>query len=151
MPPPAISDYNFTYTYDASRRQLLGCWHGPVTETELYTHYAELMALAEAHDYCRFWQLNMVARDWHASGFGRWFGHDFAPSAHAALGRPLFIAYVLNPAHRKIADSPSTQATQHNCAAADVYPFFFDSEECAQQWLAHQQAHDEETRRRPSC
>ena len=146
MPLFTTAAGNFTCTYDAVRRQLLACWHGPVTDTELYEHYAELMALAECHDGCRFWQLDMVARNWHPSGFGRWFGNEFAPLAHAALGGSLFIAYVLSPAHHAIVNSPSTQATQLSCAAHDVYPFYFDQAAAAQDWLAHQQAHDELTR-----
>jgi hypothetical protein len=150
MPPSATADATFTYTYDATRQQVLACWAGPVTDAELYAHYAELLALAEDHDCCRFWQLDMVARNWHTSAFGRWFGQDFAPLAHAGLGQPLFIAYVLSPAHHTLANRLGTQATQHNCAAYDVYPFFFDSEEGAQEWLAHQQAHDEDTRHQPA-
>jgi hypothetical protein len=149
MPHFATAEPTFTCTYDTAHQRLHGCWHGPVTDADLYEHYAELMSLAEAHDCCRFWQLDMVARNWHQSDFGRWFGNEFAPLAHAALGGPLFIAYVVSPAHYAAANKPSTQATQHNCAAFDVYPFFFDQVDCAQEWLAHQQAHDEKTRSRP--
>ena len=149
MPLPATAEANFTCTYDAVRQQLYGCWHGPATDAELYENYAELMALAEAHGGCRFWLLDMVARNWHQSGFGWWFRNEFAPLAHATLGGPLFIAYVLGAAHQAIVNSPGTQVTQHNCAAADVYPFFFEHAECAQEWLTHQQTHDEKLRSRP--
>ncbi len=146
MPPPATADRLFTCAYDAVRRQLLGCWHGPTTEAELYEHYAELMALAETHGNCRFWQLDMVARNWPAPAFGRWFGNEFAPLAHAALRGPLFMAYIVSPAHAAQAGITATQATQHNCATCDVYPFFFDNPTDAQEWLAHQQAHDQGAR-----
>lgn len=150
MAPAATFDDKFTSTYDASRRQLVACWRYPATDIELYEQYAELMALAETHDCCRFWQLDMVARNWHTPAFGRWFGHEFAPLAHAALGKPLFIAYILEAQHQPFANSPGTQATQSSCATHDVYPFFFEEEGSAQEWLAHQQAHDEDTRTRPT-
>lgn len=142
MPIENTPSYTFSLTYDAAARQLHSCWRGTTTDDELYAHYAELMAAAEAHDYCRFWLLDMRERNWHASGFGRWFGNEFAAIAHQVLGQPLFIAYVLNPTHKAIADSPGVQATQYNCAAHGVYPFFFDNEAAARDWLAHQQALD---------
>ena len=145
----ATAEPTFTCTYDTVHQRLHGCWHGPVTDAELYEHYADLMALAEIHENCRFWQLDMVARNWQHKGFGWWFSNEFAPMAHAALGGPLFIAYVLGAAHHAAANSPGNQVIQHNCAAADVYPFLFEDPECAQEWLVHQQAHDEKTRSRP--
>lgn len=150
MSAAATSDCKFTCLYDASRRQLLACWHAHITDVELYEHYAELMALAEAHANCRFWLLDERARNASSSTFGRWFGNEFAPLAHAAFGRPLFIAYVVMAEHREVIASLGAQAMQHSCAAHDVYPFYFDSFAEAQAWLWHQQAHDEETRIRPT-
>ena len=143
MPNSTLASSHFDLAYDLGSQRLVGCWHGAVTEKDLYLHYAELMAAAEAHGNCRFWLLDMRERNWHTPGFGRWFGNDFAEMAHATLGQPLFIAYVLSLSHKVIVDSPGVQVTQYQCAAYSVYPFFFDSEAAALDWLAHQQAHDE--------
>lgn len=142
MPTEDSLPYTFSLAYEAATQQLHGCWRGIVPEADLYAHYAELMDAAETHHNCRFWLLNMRERNWHAPGFGRWFGNEFAAIAQQVLGQPLFISYVLSPAHKAIADSPGVQATQCNCAAHGVYPFFFDNEAAAREWLAHQQAHD---------
>jgi hypothetical protein len=145
MPVMSTQDsvsYTFGLTYEAATQQLHGCWRSPVPEDDLYGHYAELMDAAEMHQNCRFWLLDMRARNWHAPNFGWWFGNEFAAIAQQVLGQSLFIAYVLSPTHKALADSLSVQATQCNCAAYGVYPFFFDNEAAARDWLAHQQAHD---------
>lgn len=146
----ATSPASFVCTHDTAHRQVRACWTGPTTDAELYAHYAELMALAEAHGGCRFWLLDVRGRNVSSSVLGRWFGNEFAPLAHAAFGKPLFLAYVADPQHRSSVNSPGAQAMQHSCAAHDVYSFYFDSLPAAQDWLAHQQAHDEEARRRPA-
>ena len=137
---PDSSLFDFGYVPDS--RLLRGCWHGTVTADDLYGHYAELMAAAETHGNCRFWLLDMRLRNWHTSSFSRWFGNEFAELAHITLGQPIFMAYVLHPNHRAIADSPGMQAVQCHCAAHGVYPFFFDHDAAALDWLMHQQAHD---------
>ena len=58
----------------------------------------------------------------------------------AALGRPVFIAYVLSPRHQASAEGAGAQATQCACARHDVYPCFFTDEEAALDWLRYQQA-----------
>jgi hypothetical protein len=141
MPSYCNADFTFSVSYDAAVQQVHAYWCGPVLDDDLYGHYAELMATAEAHGNCRFWLLDVQDRTTSSPTFGRWFGNEFAPLAHAVFGRPLFIAYAVSPAHRASITSPATQAMQHSCAAHDVYSFYFEGLEPAREWLAHQQAH----------
>lgn len=141
LAPPLLTA--FTLTYDAATSRLLGHWPACVADHALRAQYADLLTAASAHGNCRFWLLDLRARDWHTPDFGRWYSEVFAPATHAALHQPVFIAYVLRSAHYAIANTPGVQATQRGCAAHGVYPFFFDSETAAHEWLAHQQALDE--------
>jgi len=147
MPIDKAADYTFTLTYDAGAQQLLAHWRGSVPEANLYAHYAELMALAEAHGNCRFWLLNVGERNWHTPGFRHWFANEFVGLLHAAMQQPVFMAYVVSAAQAELVKTPVIQAVEHNSAQHDVYPFFFGSEAAARDWLAHQQAHDEASRR----
>lgn len=141
MPVSSHTDFTFSVHYDPATQQVHACWCGAVPDADLYGHYAELMATAEAHGNCRFWLLDAQARTNSSPAFGRWMGNEFAPLAYAALGQPLFLAYVVPPAHRAAISSPAGQAMQHSCAAHSVYSFYFDDLVPAQEWLAHQQAH----------
>ncbi len=142
MPKPVHSPNTFHLNYDPTTNRLLGKWPASVADTHLRTHYAYLLSKACEHGNCLFWLLDLRERNWHTPGFGRWFGTVFAQAAQAALHQPLFIAYVLSPTHQLISNTPGAQATQRDCAAHGVYPFFFDSEAAASEWLAHQQRHD---------
>jgi hypothetical protein len=147
MPSYCTADYTFTLDYDAGTQLLLAYWRGTVPAADLYAHYAELMTTAEAHGNCRFWELNVGERNWHTPGFRHWFANEFVPLLHAAMQQPVFIAYVVSPAQAKLVKTPIVQAVEYNSAQHDVYPFFFDSEAAARDWLTHQQAHDEGRRR----
>ena len=140
MPTSTYPPNPFTVAYDPTTDRIRGHWPAPVDDTLLRGHYADLLTAACAHGGCRFWLLDMRVRNWHSPEFGRWFSSVFVDAAHAALHQPLFIAYVLSPAHHAIANTPGVQATQCGCITHDVYPFFFDSETPAREWLAHQQA-----------
>jgi hypothetical protein len=141
MPTSPTADFTFSATYDPATQQVHAHWRGIVPDADLYAHYAELMAIAEAHDNCCYWLLDAQARTNSSPTFGRWMGNEFAPLAHAALGQPLFLAYVVSPAHRAAVGGPAGQAMQHSCAAHSVYSFYFEDMAPAQEWLAHQQAH----------
>ena len=135
-----IEPETFQLTYDDANSLLLGTWPGQVLDVELRHQYEELLVAAQRHGSCRYWLLDMRARNWHMPSFGRWFGADFAAAVHRALGQPVFIGYVLSPRHREAASTPRTQATQRGCATHNVYPYFFDSPDAALDWLRHQQA-----------
>lgn len=130
---------NFKLAYNPSSQQLRGEWVGPVGDAEMRRHYGELLAAARAHGNCRFWLLDLRQRNWHDLGFPAWFNDVLVPAMHAALGQPVFIAYVLDATRRDVADSVCVQDSQRSCAGYDVYPYFFDNEVDADAWLAYQQ------------
>lgn len=132
----------FTFSYDPTTNRLTGCWPGAVADETLRAQYADLLTMAAAHGNCCFWLLDMRARNWHTPEFGRWFNSVFAEAAHAALHQSLFIAYVLGPEHQAAVNGLGAQATQRGCTKHGVYPFFFDCEADAREWLTHQQAYD---------
>jgi hypothetical protein len=129
-------------TYEPAQRLLYGCWKKPVTETHLYAHYAELVAAAEAHGNCRFWLLDLRARNWHTPRFGRWYANEFAALASAAVGQPLYIAYLVGPSHTEAAGGLLTQVMQGNSAAHGLYPHYTQDEATARAWLRQQQQID---------
>ena len=139
MSTVASSSASFSFAYHPTSQQLRGEWVGPVVDADMRRHYGELLAEARAHGNCRFWLLDLRRRNWHDLGFPAWYQEVLVPTLHAALGQPVFIAYVLDPVRRDVADNVCVQDTQRNCAAHDVYPYFFDNEADARAWLAYQQ------------
>jgi hypothetical protein len=150
MPFRATSSDAFTFTYDPALRQLHGLWTSPVTEADLYAHYAELVAAAEAHGNCRFWLLDLRARNWHTPRFSRWYANEFSALVAAAVGQPLYIGYLVGPAHAAPAGSLLTQVMQGNSAAHGLHPYYTEQEAAAREWLLHKQLLDpqEQARRR---
>jgi hypothetical protein len=150
MPFRATSSDAFAITYDSDLRQLHGRWAGPVAEADLYAHYAELVAAAETHGNCRFWLLDLRARNWHTPRFSRWYANEFSALVCAAVGQPLYIAYLVSPTHAAAANSLLTQVMQGNSAAHGLHPYYTDQEAAAREWLLHKQVLDpqEQARRR---
>lgn len=139
--PADLLPVPFAFEHDAAARRLRVAWGSSMAEAEMRAQYRALLATAAAAR-CRFWLLDLRARNWHTVSFGRWFSEEFAPQVHAALHGSAFLAYVLDPALHGAVSSPNAQATQCGCAEHDVYPFFFDSELAAVAWLQHQQSLD---------
>lgn len=129
----------FQVCYLPAERLLRGAWTTQTLDADIRDHYSELIALAQEHD-CRYWLLDMRQRNWHMPSFGQWFSTEFAPLVHAALGQPLFVAYILSPRHRAVAESMRIQACQRGCAQHDVYTYYFENEEAARDWLHYQQS-----------
>jgi hypothetical protein len=132
----------FELYYEAAHKLLRGTWTAPVLDADLRSHYAELLALAQRHG-CYHWLLDMRARNWHMPSFGRWFSTEFAAEAHAALGQPLYIGYLLSARHQALEESDREQAAQHTCLQHQLYlaAFTADTAEAeALAWLQQQQA-----------
>lgn len=142
MPDYCPAEFTFTVSYNTATQHVQARWRGNVPDADLYAHYAELMATAEAHGNCRFWLLDMDGRNWPTFAFRHWFGTEFAPLIHAALHQPVFMAYVVSDSQNVQINTPSIQTIQYHCVTHDVYPLFFTSEAAACDWLLQQQAHD---------
>jgi hypothetical protein len=128
----------FQLHYDAATRLLCGTWLAPVLDADLRSHYAELLEAARQIGSC-YWLLDMRQRNWHMPSFSRWFSQEFGAAVQAAIGRPVFVAYVLSPRHQTAAEEIRTQLCQRESAAHDFYPYFFADESAALDWLRHQQ------------
>lgn len=140
MPTYHTPHYTFTYSYDPTTRCVHARWHGTVPDADLYAHYAELMATAEANGHCRWWLFDVRARNWPSTSFRHWLNAEFVPLAKAALGEPLFLAFVVGDGQYENISLAGLQNVQNNLAGHDVQPGFFESEAAARAWLAQQQA-----------
>ena len=132
----------FASRYDVAANQLRLEWQGTAGDADLQQQYSSLLADWGQHQGCRFWLLDMRQRNWHTPEFGRWFADSFAAKLHALAGQPVFLAYIVSPAHYPSVNSPNAQAVVCACVEHDMYPFFFDQEAEALAWLCHQQRYD---------
>ena len=141
---PAATSHRplFEVSFTPSDALLIDRWLAPATPDQLPNHYADLLVLAHHHQGCRFWLLDLREHNWATPALGPWLAHTFARHAGQALGCPLFIAYVLDPAHYDKAAACAPPSLLRQCAAHQVYPYFFDCEQAATQWLHHQQELD---------
>jgi hypothetical protein len=132
----------FDTTYVAAQGLLFDRWTGPVGPARPSEHYPRLLALAQQHHGCRFWVLDLQQYSWSTPAHSPLFSHYFALHAGGVLGCPLFIAYVVSPAHYEEALVSTPPRLLQLCAAHQIYPVFFDAEADALAWLRHQQSLD---------
>ncbi|MGI4759599.1 MAG: hypothetical protein ACRYF0_02745 [Janthinobacterium lividum] len=130
----------FSVAYELRTDILLGAWAGGVPAAALPGCYDQLLAAARAHGNCRFWLLRLQQRNWHDEGFGQWFNEEFAPWAGAALGSPLFVACVMHPSQRPHVEASRTEQLLRRVAGRNIFPFYFENETDARDWLCDQQA-----------
>ncbi|RYY12290.1 MAG: hypothetical protein EOO36_17715 [Cytophagaceae bacterium] len=138
---PEIPADVFSLNYDAAQHLLVGHWLRDSGEEDLYPSYERLLATAKAHGNCRFWLLDMQLRNWHTATFTKWFSELLTNQAVREVGSPIFVAYVAAEIHRAEIESVSTAAMLRQSAQAEFYPFFFNSEAAAREWLAYYQSH----------
>lgn len=132
----------FSFFYESDSHILRGSWPGPVPQTQLPACYEAMLTAAQAQGNCHFWLLDMRPRNWHSAEFAHWFVTEFAARAVAALGQPLFIAYVVAGEQQVPVESTATDTMLRQVASANCYPFYFRDEASALAWLHDQQAAD---------
>ncbi|RZK62725.1 MAG: hypothetical protein EOO59_01770 [Hymenobacter sp.] len=131
----------FSLDYLAAEHLLMGRWLRDTDDDDLYPSYERLLAAAKAHRNCRYWLLDMRLRSWHTATFTKWFAELLANQAVREVGAPIFVAYVAAETHRAAIESVATQAMLRQVAQAEFYPYFFNSETAARDWLRYYQAH----------
>lgn len=129
----------FQFYYDAAADLLHGSWPAPVLDADLRGHYAELLRAARQHGHCCYWLLDMRQRNWHMPSFGQWVSTEFAPAVQAALGQPIFVAYILSPRHHSAAARTHEQRAQQETRAQHMHSDAFADEAAARAWLRQQQ------------
>jgi hypothetical protein len=140
----------FSLAYDAEQHLLIGAWLSDTEEDDLYPSYERLLAAAHAHDKCRFWLLDMRKRSWHSVAFARWFGNLLAHQVVRELGSPVFVAYVAEETHRVDIEGVASDAMLRQTAQVEFYPYYFDNEQSAREWLVYYRTHPDQTPGVPS-
>jgi len=128
----------FQLCYHAADGLLYGRWLAPVLDADLRIHYGELLQEAQLAGNCRYWLLDIRRRNWHMPSFGHWASTEFVPAVRAALGPPIFVAYVMGPRHLSAATRPQDRRTQEQIRAQQLFSESFADEASARAWL-HQQ------------
>ena len=128
----------FQLTYREADGLLHGCWLAPVLDADLRIHYGELLQEAQLVGNCRYWLLDIRRRNWHMPSFGHWANTEYVPAVRAALGSPIFVAYVMSPRHLSAATRPQDRRTQEQIRDQELYSESFADEAAARTWL-HQQ------------
>jgi len=130
----------FSLAYEPRTDILRGSWAGPLPASALPECYAQLLEAACAHGRCRFWLLDLQARNWSDDSFNRWFTAQFIPQVLSTLGQPVFLACVVRPGQRTHVEDGRTGLLLRQVAGCNIYPFYFATEADARAWLADQQA-----------
>lgn len=99
--------------------------------------YQAILAEAKTHGNCRFWLLDLRRRPLDGPDLNEWFRDQFSLQVAAALGGPLFTAYLAGPHQRLAAESTEMERHLRHAATLDSYPLFYDNE--AVSWLCDQQ------------
>lgn len=145
---PTIFSDVFSLDYESAPNLLVGRWLGNVPDHTLHPPHQELLSAALQHNRCRFWLLDMRAQDQYSPTLLGWLKDLMAEQVVMVLGSPVFLACVANENHRAEIESIGTETLLRQQAQHEFYPYFFNSEEAAREWLADSQDHEHRPPRR---
>jgi hypothetical protein len=134
LPPDILS-----LDYEAENNLLVCRWRPDAPSAELSPVFEQLLLAAKAASNCRFWLFDMRERAWHPPGFNSWFETLVSQPVVQVLGKPVFLACVANEQNRADIESVAMEVRLRAQAVHEFYPYFFDNEEAARDWLTHQQ------------
>ena len=138
----------FALTYEPAPNLLLGRWLRDIADRSLLPPQEDLLTSAQQHNRCRFWLLDLRAQQDYSPLLLDWFGSLLAQQVVSVLGSPVFIACVANESHRAEIESLGTETLLRQQAQHEFYPYFFNSEAAAREWLADSQNHEHRPPRR---
>lgn len=133
----------FTIAYDPQRALLRARWAQPLADEELQATLLALLGAAQTHANCRYWLLDVRQRPIANPGLQLWARQVLHPRLRAALGGPVFVAFVVAPSQRAAVDNPIMEEHLRAATANDLYPYYFDDELAALSWLHDQQERNE--------
>jgi hypothetical protein len=136
---PSFPTDAFSLEYRSDLDILIGRWLQALPPPELQGTYEAMLAEAKASGNSRFWLLDLRRRPLAGPHLNDWFREQFTPQLAAALGGPLFTAYLAGPHQRLAAESAEMELYLRHAATLDSYPLFFDNESDAISWLTDQQ------------
>ena len=138
----------FALTYEPAPNLLLGRWLRDIADRSLLPPQEELLTSAQQHNRCRFWLLDLRAQRDYSPLLLDWFGSLLAQQVVSVLGSPVFIACIANESHRAEIESLGTETLLRQQAQHEFYPYFFNNEAAAREWLADSQDHEHRPPRR---
>ncbi|WP_210521017.1 hypothetical protein [Hymenobacter terricola] len=145
--PTVLSDA-FSLEFESISRILVGRWRHDVADTSLHPPHQELVAAARHYNCCRFWLFDMRAQDEYSPALLRWLKTLLTEQVGIELGSPVFVACVASEVHRHAIESIGTETLLRQHAWHEFYPYFFDNEPDARDWLIGCQDHEHRPPRR---
>jgi hypothetical protein len=138
----------FALSYEPAPNLLVGRWLHDVADHSLLPPQEELLSAALQHNSCRFWLLDLRTQQIFSPLLQAWLSHLLAQQVVSVLGSPVFMACVADERHRTEIESLSTETLLRQQAEHEFYPYFFDNEAAAREWLADTQDHTHRPPRR---
>ena len=138
----------FALTYEPAPNLLLGRWLRDIADRSLMPPQEELLTSAQHHNRCRFWLLDLRAQRDYSPLLLDWIGSLLAQQVVSVLGSPVFVACIANESHRAEIESLGTETLLRQQAQHEFYPYFFNNEAAAREWLADSQNHEHRPPRR---
>jgi hypothetical protein len=133
-----FSPDSFSLTYLPDERLLIGRWLRPVSLADIKTHYAALLEVAQAHDNCRHWLLDVRRRQLNDPAVVQWFGQEFSPKLPALLDQPVVIAYFSMVNQDFASEDPNLWENIKQGAMQGSRYCYFNQESEALAWLTQQ-------------
>lgn len=143
MPATLPTDV-LSITIEAEQCLLVCRWRPDAPSENLAPVFDALLKKAHAANNCRFWLFDMRERAWHPPVFEKWFAGLLAQRLVAVLGKPVFLACVANEQNRADIENIATQVRLRSHAEHEFYPYFFEDEAAAREWLAYHRELDGE-------
>jgi hypothetical protein len=139
--PTVFSDV-FALEYEPTPNLLVGRWLSNVPDHSLHPPHEELLNAAVQYNRCRFWLLDMSTQEAYSPALLNWLKELVAEQVVMVLGSPVFLACVAKESHRAEIEGIGTETLMRQQARHEFYPYFFNNEEAAREWLADSQDHE---------
>ncbi|WP_035567792.1 hypothetical protein [Hymenobacter sp. IS2118] len=132
----------FALSYEHSPNLLVGRWLRDVADRSLYPPQEELLSAALQNNRCRFWLLDMRTQRAYSPVLLDWLDSLLTQQVVSVLGSPVFIACVAEKIHQAEIEGIGTETLLRQQAQHEFYPYFFNDEAAAREWLADSQDYE---------
>ena len=120
----------------------MGRWLRNVPDHTLHPPQQELLSAALQHNRCRVCLPDMRRQDGYSPALPDGLRELLAEQVVMVLGSPVFLACIASESHREEIESIGTETLLRQQAQHEFYPYFFNNEEAAREWLADSQTHE---------
>ncbi|WP_324680042.1 hypothetical protein [Hymenobacter sp. GOD-10R] len=138
MPSDLLADH-VTWQFHPQFKMLIARWQRSLTAEQQQQVYAALLPIAQQHENCRYWLLDVRRLAAAPPLLLSWAVEVYQSTLAPTLGGPVYAAFVTVPHQQENIDSSAMHTLVAKANTHHYYPVFYDTEAAAVNWLQVQQ------------